>query len=147
MELKQVNITWLSPPDVKKVQQIENLSFDFPWSENQFFEVWRDPKSYTLAAKIGDELVGYLVYTRFSKKFVIENLAIHENHRRKGIGKKLIEMVISKLNKNRNNIEVFVCDSNLDAHLFLCDLGFKAVKVLRNYYDNNQDAYLFKLCG
>jgi len=137
-----IQITWMKADHSEDILRIETLSFDSPWSQKQFFEAWQDPKMYTLVAKIDSQLVGYLIYSRCRDKLVIENLAVDRSFRRNLVGKKLVLSVIDNLG-NRDCVELNVADSNLDAHLFLRSLGFKASEIKRAFYGNNQDAYLF----
>jgi ribosomal-protein-alanine N-acetyltransferase len=136
-----IQVIWMKAGHAEDILRIETLSFDSPWSQKQFFEAWQYEKSYTLVAQIDSQLVGYLIYSRCRDKLVIENLAVDRSFRRKGVGKKLVEAVIDNLGK-RDCVELNVSDSNLNAHLFLRSLGFKASEVKRAFY-NTQDAYLF----
>ena len=58
----------------------------------------------------------------------------------------MINKLISKLSMDRRNrILLEVRETNLDAQLFFKDLGFRAIPVLRDYYeDTTEDAYLMQ---
>ena len=65
---------------------------------------------------------------------------------RRGIGTALVDKLVSKLSPHRRNrIVLEVRETNLDAQLFFKSLGFRAISVLRDYYDDTvEDAYLMQ---
>jgi len=75
----------------------------------------------------------------------VENFAVHPDYRRCGIGTAMVEKLKSKLSPiKRTSLALDVRESNLDAQLFFRHHGFKAVKVIREAYeDTDEDAYRF----
>ena len=65
---------------------------------------------------------------------------------RQGIGTALVDKLVSKLSPHRRNrIVLEVRETNLEAQLFFKSLGFRAISVLRDYYDDTvEDAYLMQ---
>jgi ribosomal-protein-alanine N-acetyltransferase len=59
----------------------------------------------------------------------------------------MIQKLVGKLsNERRNRILLEVRETNLEAQLFFKQLGFRAISVLRDYYeDTTEDAYLMQL--
>ena len=66
--------------------------------------------------------------------------------RRKLIGRSMLDKLVSKLSQDRRNrIMLEVRETNLDAQLFFRHLGFRAISVLRDFYeDTTEDAYLMQ---
>ncbi len=58
----------------------------------------------------------------------------------------MIDKLVSKLSfERRNRIMLEVRETNLDAQLFFKQLGFRAISVLRDFYeDTTEDAYLMQ---
>ena len=58
----------------------------------------------------------------------------------------MIEKLVSKLtNQRRSRITLEVRETNLQAQLFFRQLGFRAISVLRQYYeDTPEDAYIMQ---
>ena len=58
----------------------------------------------------------------------------------------MVEKLIGKLSADRRNrILLEVRETNLDAQLFFREVGFRAISVLRDFYeDTTEDAYLMQ---
>jgi ribosomal-protein-alanine N-acetyltransferase len=67
-----------------------------------------------------------------------------EYHRCK-VGTQLIDKLINKLSAHRRTaITLETRESNLSAQLFFKSHRFKAIKIIHNYYDDDETAYRFK---
>ena len=66
--------------------------------------------------------------------------------RRREVGRQMIEKLVGKLSsQRRTRITLEVRETNLAAQLFFKSAGFRAVTVLRAYYeDSPADAYLMQ---
>jgi len=71
------------------------------------------------------------------------NFAVAKRYRRLGVGSQMIAKLISKLSpQRRNRLLLEVRETNLPAQLFFRSNGFRAVAVVRNFYDDTpEDAY------
>jgi ribosomal-protein-alanine N-acetyltransferase len=87
-----------------------------------------------------------MVYEIHPNRLHILSLAVHPNHQRQGVGTALVAKLTGKLSlERRNRIMLEVRETNLDALLFFKSQGFKAISVLRDYYDDSdEDAYLMQ---
>ena len=79
-------------------------------------------------------------------KLHILNFAVHMNFRRKRIGAQMVQKLISKLSSHRRDcITLEIRETNLESQLFFRDAGFRAVRVLREHYeDTSEDAYVMQ---
>ena len=93
-----------------------------------------------------DQVVGFMVYTLYKTKVLVENFAVHPAWRRLGVGTQMVAKLISKLSPTRRTrLVIEVHESNLDAQLFWRSQGFKAVSILKNYYTvTDDDCYVFE---
>jgi ribosomal-protein-alanine N-acetyltransferase len=75
------------------------------------------------------------------------NFAVHPAARRTGIGGLMVDKLVYKLTSHRRQkITLAVRERNLAAQMFFRAHGFKATKMLRNYYeDSGEDAYQMEL--
>ncbi len=95
-----------------------------------------------MVAEIGDEVVGFMIYELHKNRLNLVSLGVDPNYGRRGIGSEMVSKLTSKLSPDRRNrITCCVSDSNLDAHLFLRSLGFKATRVLRGVGCDGSDEY------
>lgn len=145
-ERLQVHIRWLIRRDLPEVLAIEQASFEFPWGEREFADCLSRRNCVGMVAQYGQKIVGYMIYELGKSRIHLLNLAVAPNYRRKGIGSQMIAKLISKLTpEQREKIYLEVRESNLPAQLFFRANGFRAVSVLRNYYDDSpEDAYLME---
>jgi ribosomal-protein-alanine N-acetyltransferase len=96
-----------------------------------------------MVAEQGEKVVGFMIYELHKNKLHILNFAVHPGYRRAGVGIQMVNKLVSKLSSHRRTrITLEVRETNLTAQLFFRSQGFKAVKVLRAYYeDSGEDAF------
>ncbi len=141
-----VHIRWMIRRDMPDVLEIEDLSFEFPWSEEDFIRCLRQRNCIGMVAEFEEQVVGFMIYELHKTRLHILNFAVHRDCRRRGVGDAMISKLIGKLShQRRNRILLEVRETNLSAQLFFRDAGFRAVSVLRDFYDDTtEDAYLMQ---
>lgn len=141
-----VHIRWMIRRDMEQVLDIEGASFEFPWSEDDFIRCLRQRNCIGMVAEQGDNVLGFMIYELHKTRLHILNFAVDPTARRNGVGKQMIQKLISKLSsQRRNRISLEVRETNLAAQLFFREGGFAATSVLRNFYDDSpEDAYLMQ---
>src|SRR5438270_12125014 len=79
-------------------------------------------------------------------KLGILDFAVAPACRRVAVGTQMVAKLISKLSSHRRTrITLEVRETNLAAQLFFRSQGFKAIKVLRSFYeDSGEDAFLMQ---
>lgn len=137
---------WLIRRDLPEVMAIERENFGEPWSEEMFLSILARGNVIAMVLEDEDEaVVAYFVYEFHKRRINLLNLAVRKDRHRTGLGRKAIEKLISKLSPDRRcRIVATVSDWNTPAHFFFRSLGFKAVRTLRNHFDNGEDAYEFR---
>jgi ribosomal-protein-alanine N-acetyltransferase len=133
--------------DMPSVLAIEEGAFEFRWSEDDFIGQLRSRNVIGMVAEHDDELVGFMIYELHKNRLHLLNFAVRENCRRRGVGSEMIAKLAGKLSfERRDRIMVEVRETNVPGQLFFRDRGFRAVSVLREFYDDtNEDAYLMQL--
>lgn len=137
-------VRWMIRRDVSEVLQIEAESFEFPWSEEDFVRCLTQCNCIGIVAEYQERVVGFVIYEVHRTKIRILNFAVASNFRRRGVGKQMLAKIIGKLSdQNRTRIQLEVRETNLPAQLFFRKNGFRAISVLRHFYeDTPEDAYL-----
>src|SRR5260221_6327816 len=145
-EQVRVHIRWMIRRDMPEVLLAEQESFEFAWTEEDFLRCLRQRNCIGMVAEQGEKVVGFMIYELHKAKLHILNFAVQPNHRRSGVGAQMVAKLISKLSSHRRTrITLEVRETNLAAQLFFRHEGFKAVKVLRSFYeDSGEDAYLLQ---
>jgi ribosomal-protein-alanine N-acetyltransferase len=150
-ELMRVHIRWMIRRDMPEVLQAEQSSFEFAWTEEDFLRCLRQRNCIGMVAECGEKVVGFMIYELHKAKLHILNFAVHPDFRRRGVGSQMVAKLVSKLSSHRRTrITLEVRETNLAAQLFFRAQDFKAVRVLRTYYeDSGEDAFLmnYKLAG
>lgn len=141
-----VHIRWMIRRDMPSVIEIEDRSFEFPWSEDEFIRCLRQRNCIGMVAELNEQVVGFMIYELHKNRLHILNFAVHPDFRRQEIGSSMVEKLVSKLSyQRRSRIMLEVRETNLSAQLFFKDLGFRAISVLREFYEDSiEDAYLMQ---
>jgi len=142
----RVHIRWMIRRDMPEVIAIENESFEFPWLEEDFIRCLRQRNCIGMVAEHDDRVVGVMIYELHSTRIHVLNFAVASDYRRRGVGSQMVAKLIAKLSsQRRSRIVLEVRETNLAAQLFFRENGFRAVSVLRTYYeDTPEDAYLMQ---
>jgi ribosomal-protein-alanine N-acetyltransferase len=144
--LTPVHIRWMIRRDMPEVLTIESQAFEFPWSEDDFVRCLRQRNCIGMVAENNERVVGFMIYELHKNRLHILNFAVHDEMRRRGIGSQMIRKLIGKLSpQRRSRIMLEVRETNLGAQLFFRDVGFRAISLLRDFYeDTTEDAYLMQ---
>ena len=99
-----------------------------------------------MVAEYDERVVGFMVYELHKDQLHVLNFSVRPDVRRRGIGEQMVNKLVGKLSrKGRNRIVLEIRETNLAAQMFFKNLGFKAVSVLRDYYDDTvEDAYVMQ---
>ena len=128
--------------DLGDIEAIEQRAYPTPWSRSMFASELAKPTSICLGAFEGDELVGYVVNSRYVDAWHIMNVAVAPERQRRGIATALLDRLfeLTKHDERRGfTLEVRV--SNEGAIGLYERLGFEARGIRRGYYtDNREDA-------
>jgi [ribosomal protein S18]-alanine N-acetyltransferase len=145
-EQVRVHIRWMIRRDMPEVLHTEQESFEFAWTEEDFLRCLRQRNCIGMVAEQGERVVGFMIYELHKNKLHILNFAVHPSYRRAGVGHQMVAKLISKLSSHRRTrITLEVRETNLTAQLFFRSQEFKAMRVLRTFYeDSGEDAYLLQ---
>jgi len=140
--------------DLDEVLAIERASFPNPWSrhaflyelhENRVANLWvvreeqADPGG-------GERVVGYLCLWAIADEVHITNLAVHPDHRNRGIGRHLLGALLDHYRaQGAVSAALEVRPSNMAARRVYEGFGFRQVGLRRGYYfDTGEDAVLME---
>ncbi len=143
---EKIHIRWMIQFDLESVQQIEKECFEYQWSKEDFINCLRRRNCVGLVAEYKGEIVGFMIYEFMKRRIHLLNFGIVGSARRHHFGSQLVARLIGKLQRSgRTRITFAVRERNLAAQLFFRKLGFCAVSILRNFYEEaREDAYLMQ---
>jgi ribosomal-protein-alanine N-acetyltransferase len=145
-ELKrEVQVRRLAYSDLPAVISIERRSFPTPWSLAMFVLELSKPSGICLAASVGDELLGYVVCSRYDQVWHLMNIAVAPDSRGSGVAGGLMRRLIEESQGTLPfTLEVRV--SNHRAIGMYERFGFRSAGVRPRYYhDNGEDALIMWL--
>ena len=130
--------------DLSAIEQIEQRAYPTPWSRSMFASELAKPTSICLGAFEGEQLVGYIINSRYVDAWHVMNVAVDPGHQRRGIATALIERLIEVTEDDeRRGYTLEVRVSNDDAIRLYRKLGFEPRGIRRGYYtDNREDALI-----
>lgn len=142
----RTHIRWMIRRDMADVLAIESEGFEFPWCEDDFLRCLRQRNCIGMVAEQDDRIAGFMIYELHKSRLHILNFAVGAQFRRSGVATQMVNKLIGKLStQRRNRILLEVRETNLAAQLFFRSAGFRAVSVLRAFYeDSPEDAYLMQ---
>jgi ribosomal-protein-alanine N-acetyltransferase len=141
----EVTIRRLAYSDLPAVISIERRSFPSPWSLAMFVLELSKPSGICLAASDGEELLGYLVCSRYDQVWHLMNVAVAPERRRAGVARGLIGRLVEE-GGGRLPFTLEVRVSNGPAIAMYEQLGFRSAGVRPRYYrDNGEDALIMWL--
>jgi ribosomal-protein-alanine N-acetyltransferase len=137
--------------DVPAIWAIEKASFPSPWSRWSFLAELGQQHSHTLIAGPSPpqpwQTWGYLIFWVVLDEMHILNLAVHPDHRRRSIARRLLAEALAQARTLGAELAwLEVRPSNRAALALYESFGFKAVGRRPRYYDDTQeDALLLTL--
>ncbi len=134
--------------DLGAIERIERRSYPTPWSRSMFAGELTKSSSVCLGAydtdTETDELVGYLIISRYVDAWHVMNVAVAPEYRGRRIATRLLERLFElTAGDGRRGYTLEVRVSNNAAIRLYEKLGFKARGVRGGYYsDNREDALI-----
>lgn len=141
-----LQIRWLIRRDMPDVLAIEQASFEYAWTEEDFLCCLRQRNCIGMVAERDGRIVGFMIYELHKQRLRLLNFAVASDARRQSIGRQMIRRLVDKLSQQRRReIMLEVRETNLAAQVFFRSMGFFALGVLRDRYDDTtEDAYLMR---
>lgn len=141
----QYKTRWGKLADASALLEVDRTSSECLWDIRDFKKSLRDKSIVSLVVSdFSDKIVAFLMYETREDALNILNLVVHPDHRRRGIGRALIQNLKTQLKVQDDDgdkpVALFydVRETNLDAQLFLRAMGLVAYRVVEGYF---QDIY------
>jgi ribosomal-protein-alanine N-acetyltransferase len=138
-----LQIRRLTYADLPELIAIERRAFPTPWSLAMFVLELSKPASVCLAALRGEQMVGFLICSRYDTVWHIMNVAVDPVRRREGIATALLTDLLRRIDGKGARFTLEVRESNTGAIVLYERFSFRAAGRRRRYYqDNNEDAVI-----
>lgn len=146
---QEIHIRWMIRSDMKCVMSIEEQLFADPWSEDEFVRCLRQRSCIGLVAEFNQQPIGYMIYQLHRDHLSVITIAVQREYQRRGFARRMIAKLVGKLSDKRHSISTVIPDDNLQAQTFFREIGFKAKRILRDYFKSQTrqiDAFEFRFC-
>jgi ribosomal-protein-alanine N-acetyltransferase len=139
-----VAVRHLRLADLTDVEAIERRAYRTPWSRSMFASELAKPTSICLGAFEGEQLVGYVINSRYVDAWHVMNVAVDPGYQRRGIATTLLQRLFELTDDDeRRGYTLEVRVSNAGAIELYERLGFERRGTRRGYYtDNREDALI-----
>ena len=138
----RITVRRLAYADLTRVVAIERRAFPAPWSLPMFLmELSRSGGISLAAEEDDDDVVGYLICSRFDEDWHVMNVAVAGHRRRRGVARLLMITLLERIDDPGARLTLEVRVSNAAARALYEGLGFLGAGIRRRYYaDNGEDA-------
>jgi ribosomal-protein-alanine N-acetyltransferase len=136
-----LDIRRLTYADLPQIIAVERRAFPTPWSLAMFVLELSKPAGVCLTALRDDEMLGYLICSRYDTVWHIMNVAVEPDRRRQGIATAMLTDLLRRIDGQSARFTLEVRESNAGAIALYERFGFRAAGRRRRYYqDNGEDA-------
>ena len=133
--------------DLDDLIALEKICFPHAWTEQQFWLCLKQKQYYIFGLKKKGELAAYISFFNVADEMEILKLAVHPAYRLKGLGKRLLGLVLQNcIEMGIEQVYLEVRRSNTAALALYTGFGFIQTGIRKRYYpDNKEDALLLFL--
>ena len=133
-------ITKMIDSHVSQIAELEKLCFSDPWSEKSIASELNNRLSLWYVAIEDGSVIGYVGSQTVLGETDMMNIAIHPEHRNRGIATALISKLIQGLTEQgSHSLMLEVRASNEPAKMLYDKMGFEIVGIRKNYYRNPRE--------
>ena len=139
--MTKITLRKMIDKDLEKVSLIEKEIFADPWSYNAFKTDLENEMAYPIVAEFDDTVIGYSNLYIVAGEVQIGNFAVAPGHRKKGVGKKIMNEILKIAGERKCNVIFLeVRESNEPARALYTSFGFKPAGMRRDYYSNPRES-------
>lgn len=141
-----MKIRKFNPNDLKRVHEIESMSFNQSYGANMIRQLYNMGVGFLVAEEDG-YVIGYIIFwIKYENQGHIISIAVDKDYRRLKAGTKLLVRAIAVLSLlNLDTIYLEVSENNVGAVEFYKTFNFKIDRVVPGYYDSGDGAILMYL--
>ncbi|KSV58582.1 ribosomal protein S18-alanine N-acetyltransferase [Acetivibrio ethanolgignens] len=126
--------------DLEQVCEIENKTFSQPWTREDFEASISNPNRIYIVAEENGEIAGYCGLWMVASEGQINNVAVREDFRKKGVGYGMLSYLLELgREKNQDAFTLEVRASNEAAIRLYEKLGFHSAGIRRGFYEKPRE--------
>ena len=134
----------MNSADMSSVMRIEEAAFKNPYTEKQMtYELMENPVGNILVAVVDSNVVGFIDFMITFDSATINQIAVDEKFRKRGVGTQLIGAMINTCQAQEDEVDFVTLEvrlSNTNAQRFYKKHAFEVITTKPKYYDDGEDA-------
>jgi len=129
--------------DLEMILALERETFIDPWTKEHFlYEINENPYALVMLAEQDGQLLGYYDIWIMFEQATLNQIAVDERYRHRGIGTMMFDDIIKRLALTEaTQLTLEVRTGNTVAQHFYMKHGFTILLKKEKYYTNGEDAY------
>ena len=127
----------MSHLDIPRILEIENASFNCPWTKAMFSDAVEEAQGtlVCLARTQGGDIIGYCIGQIVLDEVSIHRIVVEEGYRRQQAGRRLLQLLIlESTERGAQAANLEVNENNLAARRLYETLGFSCIARRPGYY-------------
>lgn len=133
---EQCVIRKMQESDLDEVIEIEQASFSMPWTKEAMADSLKNENNVYLVAEYAGKIAGYCGMWGIAGEGQINNVAVDQSYRRKGIAYQMMQSFIEEgCKKNLTEFTLEVRESNTAAIRLYEKIGFQKEGIRKDFYD------------
>lgn len=141
---RKPHIRWMVRRDMNEVLAIARNNGN-NITEDEVLALLRQRNNIGMVCEVNEKVVGFMIYELKKQSINVIHLMVDPIQNRLGYGMALLNKLKEKLTPiRRTHLKFTLRESNLAGQLFLRKHKCFAIEVVRNYYEDHEDAYLFE---
>lgn len=129
--------------DLESILDLDRMALSTKWSREHYLTYVNHANAIFNVLIIDGELVGFVLVLQGEEQSDLLQIAVCDSYRTRAFGSKLIESVLDHYS-NKHELFLEVDESNLTAIAFYYRLGFDKIGLRKAYYDNGNNALVFR---
>lgn len=144
--MDNIEITEMTMQDLESLSPILETEFDNFWTPSTLKSEIENPDSIVIVAKSNNEILGFAGIWKAVDIIHIMDIVVAKKHRRKHIGKAMLEKLIQLcIQNNIYELTLEVRQDNAPAINLYTNYNFKKIGERKNYYGANNNAIIMTL--
>lgn len=132
-------IRWMSSKDIPLL--VDSCSNDVNWTAADFKTFIKKKENVILVAEVSGYAVGFVAIEMTADYIYIHQIIVDKSLRRHNIGSQLLQRIQFGFLKSNMICQIVVNEKNTGLQIFLRSCGFKAVKILPAFFEEDTGYY------
>lgn len=137
-----ITIRKFKPTDTFSVIKLASITLTENYNPSIFTYFYETNPETFIVAEINHKIIGFIVGIPMNNNLKVLMISVNQQYRKQKIGTSLIKQITEKAKiQNIKKIDLEVKTDNRTAIQFYKKQGFKVTNIIKEFYQNKEDAY------